>query len=61
MDLPIKWLTVAEAVCYSRLGRSTLYNLMGAGRLQRRKVGRKTLLAREDLDRLIDGPALRGA
>lgn len=56
MDLPIVWFTVADAVRYSRLSRSTLYILMKNGCLRPRKVGHKTLIARQDVDRLINGP-----
>jgi excisionase family DNA binding protein len=51
------WLSVAEAVAYSKLSRSTLYVLLKKNNLRARKVGARTLLSRLEIDSLIEGHA----
>jgi excisionase family DNA binding protein len=45
--------TVADAVRYSGIGKSSLYDAIGAGRLDARKIGRKTLILAESLRSFI--------
>lgn len=47
------WLSVTEAATHARVSRSSLYLLIAAGALPVRKLGRRTLIAREELDALI--------
>jgi excisionase family DNA binding protein len=46
-------LRLPDAVLYSGLGRSTLYNLISSGRLQSVKIGSRRLILRESLDALM--------
>lgn len=41
--------TVADAVKVSGLGRTTLYELIGAGKIEARKAGGRTLIPAESL------------
>jgi len=41
--------TIAQAAKVSGVGRSTIYNELGAGKLQARKLGRRTLILASDL------------
>jgi excisionase family DNA binding protein len=50
----LRWLTIAEAACHARISRTTLYKLMAQGKLTPRKLGARTLLARQELDQLIE-------
>jgi len=50
-------LTVAEAVRFAGVGRSTLYGEMEAGRLPYSKVGRRRIVARRGLVALLAGAA----
>lgn len=47
-------LTVKEACEYLRITRATLYQLIKKGKIQPIKIGRKTLIDQDDLDRLIE-------
>lgn len=49
-----RWLSPSEAAVYCRVGKTRLYSLMKSGALRPRKLGRKTLIAREELDALIE-------
>jgi excisionase family DNA binding protein len=49
------YLPIKEACSLSRLSRTTLYKLIGENRLQKRKVGRKTYILKQDLDALFGG------
>ena len=53
MDIFNTYLTVAQAVSYLRIGRSTLYSLVSDGKLRVRKIGRRSVIARSDLDALL--------
>lgn len=44
-------LTIPEACRALNIGRTTLYRLIDEGRLQVRKVGRKSLILRADVER----------
>lgn len=55
-------LTVKETMGYLKIGRTTLYKLIKQGRIKPVKIGKKTLIDKNDLDRLIEeskGRALR--
>ena len=45
--------TLKEAVEMTGIGRSTFYKLFKSGELQRRKVGKRVLIAVADLESLI--------
>ena len=47
--------SVADACRVSRIGRTRLYQLIGEGRLQTRKIGKRTLIPAASLRALIDG------
>lgn len=49
--------SVGEACRASSLGRTRLYQLIGEGRLEVRKIGRRTLIPAASLRALIDGQA----
>ena len=49
----MQWLTPKEACEYSKLSRSYLYQLMSERTLPHHKVGRKTLIKIDDLNRLL--------
>lgn len=47
--------SVNEACRLSSLGRTRLYELIGEGRLEMRKIGKRTLIPAASLRALIDG------
>lgn len=47
-------LTIAEAATYVGVHRTTLYRLAKEGRLLIRKVGGRSIILRDDLDRLLE-------
>lgn len=47
--------SVAEACRVSSLGRTRLYSLISEGRLEARKINKRTLIPAASLRRLIDG------
>jgi excisionase family DNA binding protein len=47
--------SVADACRVSSIGRTRLYQLIGEGRLQARKVGKRTLIPASSLRALIEG------
>jgi excisionase family DNA binding protein len=47
--------SVADACRVSSIGRTRLYQLIGEGRLEARKVGRRTLIPAASLRALIEG------
>lgn len=49
--------SVSEACRVSSLGRTRLYQLIGEGRLEARKIGRRTLIPAASLRALIEGEA----
>ena len=51
------WLDVAEAAEHCRISRSTLYQKIKGGRIRARKLGKRTLLSRVELDRMIEDGA----
>jgi excisionase family DNA binding protein len=46
--------TIAEAAKASGIGRSTLYELIGTGKLEARKVGNRTLVVGASLRSFLD-------
>ena len=46
-------LTVKEAIAASGLGKTTLYELMRTGALARVKIGSRTLIRQDDLNRIL--------
>lgn len=49
--------SVADACRVSSLGRTRLYQLIGEGRLEVRKIGKRTLIPAASLRALIEGEA----
>lgn len=49
--------SVADACRVSSLGKTQIYALIGAGRLESRKVGKRTLILAVSLRALIEGEA----
>ena len=49
--------SVADACKVSSIGKTRLYALIAEGRLQARKVGKRTLIPAASLRALIDGEA----
>jgi excisionase family DNA binding protein len=47
-------LSIIEAARTLGIGRSTIYRLIGEGRLPIRKIGRRTLILRSDIDTFIE-------
>jgi excisionase family DNA binding protein len=47
--------SVADACRVSSLGKTQIYALIGAGRLESRKVGKRTLILAASLRALIEG------
>jgi excisionase family DNA binding protein len=47
--------TIADAVKVSGIGRTSLYELIGAGKLEARKAGNRTLIPAESLRTYIAG------
>ena len=47
----------AEAAKAMSLSESSIYELMAEGRLERRKIGRRTLIPRYSLEALLKGSA----
>lgn len=49
--------SVADAIRVSSIGRTRLYQLINEGKLEVRKIGKRTLIPAASLRRLIDGEA----
>ncbi|HKX77272.1 MAG TPA: helix-turn-helix domain-containing protein [Novosphingobium sp.] len=49
--------SIREACRISSLGRTRLYQLIGEGRLEARKIGKRTLIPAASLRALIEGKA----
>ena len=52
------WFNVTEAAEHCRISRSTLYQKIKEGRIRARKLGKRTLLSRVELDRMIEDGAV---
>jgi excisionase family DNA binding protein len=48
-----RWMKVSTAVEYSAIGRSTLYELLNAGKVKSHRIGGARLIDRESLDAFI--------
>lgn len=53
-------LSIAQTTRILGIGRSTLYAIIKDGQLPVRKLGKRTLIMREDLDRFIAALPLKG-
>ena len=51
---PPHMMTISEAVAASRIGRTSLYGLIRDGKLDARKLGRRTLVPAAALQRLLE-------
>ncbi len=49
------FLTLPEAADFLRISRSALYRHMTSGLIPARKLGRRVLVARADLERMAEG------
>ena len=56
----ISTLSIAQTIRLLGIGRSTLYGLIKEGRLPVRKLGKRTLILRQDLDRFIASLPTKG-
>lgn len=55
-------MTITDAVAYSGIGRTKLYELIKEGKLTPRKLGARTLILTEELDAYVRGlPPLKSA
>lgn len=48
-----KWFTASEAADYLGVSQSSVYNLKKYGKLDFEKVGKKTVINKEQLDKLL--------
>jgi len=54
-------LSILDAAKYIGVGRGLIYKLAARGELPLRKIGDRSIVLREDLDRFLDGlPAVHG-
>jgi excisionase family DNA binding protein len=54
-------LTINDACRVSGLGRTKLYSLIGDGRIKARKLDKRTLIVRSDLEAYLNGlPTIGG-
>ena len=53
-------LSIAQTARFLGIGRSTLYNLIKDGRLPVRKLGKRTLIIRDDLDHFVASLPVKG-
>ncbi|PZR47979.1 MAG: excisionase [Stutzerimonas stutzeri] len=53
-DKPLAY-SVKEACRISSLGRTLIYQLIASGRLEARKLGRRTLIPASSLHKLLEG------
>jgi len=51
---PSPYMTVVEAASYLRCSRQRVYDLLSAGRLERRKDGARTLVSRAEIERYLE-------
>lgn len=50
-----RFFNVREASAYVRVSRSRFYELLKEGKIRARKLGARTLIERQELDRFLDG------
>ena len=48
-------LSIEEARAATGLGRTKLYQLINSGELKARKIGKRTIILRDDLDAFLSG------
>ena len=53
-------LSISEVVRLLGIGRSTLYGIIKDGHLPVRKIGRRSIILREDLDHFITSLPVKG-
>lgn len=53
-------LSIVQTARFLGIGRSTLYNLIKDGRLPVRKLGKRTLILRDDLDQFVASLPVKG-
>jgi len=53
-------LTINEAVSYSGIGRTTLYRIIGENRICLRKLGKRSLILKADIDAFVTSLPLAG-
>jgi excisionase family DNA binding protein len=61
VDVHVAWMSVAEAAHYARIGRTRLYEFVKSGALRPRKLGRRTLFAKAEIDAMIEAGAAPAA
>ncbi len=54
IELPREGLSVSEACRVSGIGRTKIYEAISEGRLKARKLGKRTLVLRGDLQAFLD-------
>jgi excisionase family DNA binding protein len=60
-DAPVTWLTISEASQHAKKSRTSIYILIADGEIRPRKLGRRTLISRQELDDLIEAGAAQTA
>ena len=50
--------SIPEAIRVTSLGRTNIYKLIGEGRLEVRRIGRRTLIPAHSLHKLLQGDKL---
>ena len=48
-------LSIQETLAATGLGRSKLYQLINSGELKARKIGKRTIILKDDLDTFLSG------
>ncbi len=48
-------LSIEEACAATGLGRTKLYELINSGQLRARKIGKRTIILKDDLDAFLSG------
>lgn len=56
-----RWLKIPTAVAYAGVCRSTLYELMNAGKISSHRIGSSRLIDRESLDAFISSQPSKGS
>lgn len=51
-----KLVSIGEAIAILGVGRSTIYKMISEGALQTRRIGRRTLIPRSELDAILNAP-----
>ena len=53
--------TVKEATAVAKLGTTSIYEAIKAGKIKPRKYGQKTLILHEDLKQFLEGLPVKGS